>query len=108
MARDDDDLLGMLTAFEIADYVVAGFVGEFLRGQSEMHADRTFSRKMRDQVSIFGADCSGGNSGGITVASMRQAVIGAPDRADQSGCGSEFSRSCGSSFTIADALAVGC
>src|ERR1700692_1784934 len=103
MARDDHDLLGMLTALQIADDVVAGFVGQFLRSQREVHADRTFSREMRDQVSIFGADCTGGNSGGIAVACVRQAVIGAADRADERGYGSEFGRNGGTCFTIASA-----
>ena len=55
-----------------------------------MHADRTFSGEMRDQVSILGADSTGGNAGGIAVSGVRQAVIGAADRADQCGYGSEF------------------
>ena len=85
MARDDHDLLGMLTASQIADNVVAGLVGQFLRRQREVHADRTFRREMRHQLSIFGADCTGGNSGRIAVAGVRQAIVGAPDRADKRG-----------------------
>src|SRR5580658_9460655 len=39
MTGDDYDLLGMFGAFELGNYVIAGFVGEFLRSENEMYAD---------------------------------------------------------------------
>src|SRR5580693_6111367 len=100
------DLLGMLGTSEVGDYVVAGFVGKFLGSQSEMHADLPFSGEMDDQVSIFGGDGRGGDSGWEVESSVREAIIGVAYGADQGGYCAQIGGGFGASSAIADCLAV--
>jgi hypothetical protein len=107
MSGDDDDLFGMLGTFEVGDDVVAGFVGKLLRSECEMHADFALRGEVDDQVGIFGGHGAGGDSGGETESSVREAVVGVADRSDQSGDGAEIGGGFGSGSAITDGLAVG-
>src|ERR1700757_3535715 len=82
VSGDDDDLLRMFAALQVGDDVVTGRVGQLLRSESEMHADFALRKKMSNEVGIFRGDGAGGNSSGRTEASVRQAEIGATDRAN--------------------------
>jgi hypothetical protein len=106
MAGDYYDLFGMLGTSEVGDYVVAGFVGKFLGSQSEMHADLPFSGEMDDQVSIFGGDGRGGDSGWEVESSVREAIIGVAYGADQGGYCAQIGGGFGAGSAIADCLAV--
>ena len=90
MAGDDDDLLGMLGAFEVGDDVVAGFVRELLRSQREMHADFALGSEVGDEVGVFGGDGCGGDSCGKAESGVRKAVVSTADGADQGGDSAEI------------------
>jgi hypothetical protein len=85
VSRDNDELLGMFATLQIGDDVIAGSVGQLLRSEGEMHADRALRGKMSDQIGIFRGDGTGGNPGRETEAGVGQTEVGASDRADQSG-----------------------
>src|SRR5207302_4461180 len=77
----DNELFGMLAAFQIGDHVVADRVGKFLRSKREVHADFALSGKMRDQRCIFSGNSPGRNAGRKTESSVRQSKVGAAYRA---------------------------
>ena len=107
MAGNHYDLLGMFGAFEVGDYVVAGFVGKLLGSQRQMHADFAFSGEMDDQVGVFGGNGCGGDSGGEVESGVREAIVGAAHGADQSGYCAQIGGGFGSGSAIADGLAIG-
>ena len=107
MAGDDYDLLGVFGAFEIGDYVVAGFVRKLLRSEGEVHADFALGGEMDDQVGVFGGDGGGGDSGGEAESGVRETVVGTADGANQGGDCAEIGGGFGSGAAIADGLAVG-
>ena len=107
MSGNDDDLVGMLAAFQIGDHVIASRVGKFLRGQHQMHADGPFSGEMRDQVSIFGRNRAGGNACGKAEACVRKPVVSVAHRTDQRGRRSQVGRGLRSGCAVANRLSVG-
>src|SRR5260370_13801275 len=80
MPGDYYQLLRMFAALKVANYVVAGLVGEFLRRQRKVHTYTALPENMRDQVGIFGGNRAGGDAPPGTPAGMRQAAIGGAHR----------------------------
>src|SRR5208282_1309805 len=106
MSGDDDDLLRMLGTFQVRNDVVAGFVGELLRSQDEMHADLTLGSEVNDEIGILSRNGSGGDSGRETESGMGKSIVCAADRADQSSHGPEIRGSLCSSSTVADGVRI--
>src|SRR5438309_488344 len=80
MAGNDDDLLGMLAAFEIGDHVVAFHIRQYLRRERQVHSNRCLSRKVSNQLRILGGYGSSRNLWGIVGiaegAGMRKPIVG--------------------------------
>src|SRR2546423_4941319 len=72
MARDDDDLFGMLASLEVGDDVVANGVRQVLRSECKVHANTPLRSEMLDQVGIFGRKSGGRNRRGKTEAGVRK------------------------------------
>lgn len=75
MSGDDDNLLGMIGSFYIRDYVVAEYGRSGFAGEREVDANLSLRGEMRDEVSVFGGDGSGGNAGLNAVAGMWNAIV---------------------------------
>ena len=53
MTRNNDDLLGVLAAFEIGNDIRAFGIGQGLRRKNQLHFHCSFARKRRDQIGVF-------------------------------------------------------
>src|ERR1035438_6728558 len=106
MSRDHDDLIGVFAAFQVGDDVVAGRVGQFLWGKSEVHADLALRGKMSDQAGVFGGDRAGGKSRGKAEAGVGQAKVCGPDGAAYRAGRAQVGRGFGSGCAIANGFTV--
>ena len=50
MAGNNDDLLGMFAALQVADHIVADGIGQGLRGEEKSYAHRPLRDKRRNQI----------------------------------------------------------
>src|SRR5882724_1503686 len=106
MAGDDDDLLGMLAAFEVGDHVVADGVGKHLRSENELHGYAALLDQVGDEVGIFRGDGSSGNAGRSAEAGVRQPIVRAAHGANERSCGTESFGGFSSFCAIGDGAAV--
>src|SRR4030095_2517991 len=95
MTGNDDHLLWMFGAFEVADDVVAFDIRQVLWREDQFHFHRSLPDKIGNQVCVFGRDCASWNFRCIIcvigLPSVWKPIIGAADGADQA-CDSTLSR----------------